>query len=143
MTACQRHWVPGTSPGTTACVRIDQEAPAWRRCWRIYSWLSAEGVAATPRAASIAATSIFFMPNIASNARFASSPPAAIASVSTRGVICQEIPHLSLRSEEHTSELQSLMRISYAVFCLKKKTQSTHRRSHDGHSHLASLAHTT
>src|SRR3546814_4075716 len=28
------------------------------------------------------------------------------------------------RSEEHTSELQSLMRISYAVFCLKKKTQS-------------------
>src|SRR3546814_2663794 len=34
------------------------------------------------------------------------------------------------RSEEHTSELQSLMRISYAVFCLKKKTQqktSKHR----------------
>src|SRR3546814_5707854 len=29
------------------------------------------------------------------------------------------------RSEEHTSELQSLMRISYAVFCLKKKTTST------------------
>src|SRR3546814_8873809 len=30
------------------------------------------------------------------------------------------------RSEEHTSELQSLMRISYAVFCLKKKTNTTH-----------------
>src|SRR3546814_8920309 len=30
-----------------------------------------------------------------------------------------------LRSEEHTSELQSLMRISYAVFCLKKKTKTT------------------
>src|SRR3546814_5392323 len=29
---------------------------------------------------------------------------------------------LDVRSEEHTSELQSLMRISYAVFCLKKKT---------------------
>src|SRR3546814_7561809 len=29
------------------------------------------------------------------------------------------------RSEEHTSELQSLMRISYAVFCLKKKTQKS------------------
>src|SRR3546814_7120006 len=29
------------------------------------------------------------------------------------------------RSEEHTSELQSLMRISYAVFCLKKKTPNT------------------
>src|SRR3546814_7468714 len=32
-------------------------------------------------------------------------------------------PLHDLRSEEHTSELQSLMRISYAVFCLKKKTQ--------------------
>src|SRR3546814_3823549 len=31
-------------------------------------------------------------------------------------------PALRSRSEEHTSELQSLMRISYAVFCLKKKT---------------------
>src|SRR3546814_9396471 len=31
----------------------------------------------------------------------------------------------SLRSEEHTSELQSLMRISYAVFCLKKKKNNT------------------
>src|SRR3546814_5036734 len=33
----------------------------------------------------------------------------------------------SLRSEEHTSELQSLMRISYAVFCLKKK-KTTHNK---------------
>src|SRR3546814_1937024 len=32
------------------------------------------------------------------------------------------------RSEEHTSELQSLMRISYAVFCLKKKTKYNHNR---------------
>src|SRR3546814_7151600 len=31
-----------------------------------------------------------------------------------------------VRSEEHTSELQSLMRISYAVFCLKKKTYKIH-----------------
>src|SRR3546814_10125345 len=34
--------------------------------------------------------------------------------------------NLVLRSEEHTSELQSLMRISYAVFCLKNKPQYTH-----------------
>src|SRR3546814_1807613 len=33
----------------------------------------------------------------------------------------------SVRSEEHTSELQSLMRISYAVFCLKK---TTHKKTH-------------
>src|SRR3546814_2537312 len=34
------------------------------------------------------------------------------------------------RSEEHTSELQSLMRISYAVFCLKKKNTTTIHRKH-------------
>src|SRR3546814_13780354 len=33
--------------------------------------------------------------------------------------------HRKKRSEEHTSELQSLMRISYAVFCLKKKKKTT------------------
>src|SRR3546814_3407464 len=40
----------------------------------------------------------------------------------TAGV--NEKPRIRGRSEEHTSELQSLMRISYAVFCLKKKTQT-------------------
>src|SRR3546814_9044974 len=35
------------------------------------------------------------------------------------------------RSEEHTSELQSLMRISYAVFCLKKKNNTTHTSIYD------------
>src|SRR3546814_4099207 len=34
----------------------------------------------------------------------------------------------SLRSEEHTSELQSLMRISYAVFCLKKKKNTMNKK---------------
>src|SRR3546814_7705218 len=36
-------------------------------------------------------------------------------------------PVAKKRSEEHTSELQSIMRISYAVFCLKKKTSTTNR----------------
>src|SRR3546814_4483601 len=44
-------------------------------------------------------------------------PPAP-----SRCQTAEEIP--SSRSEEHTSELQSLMRISYAVFCLKKKTNT-------------------
>src|SRR3546814_6495377 len=35
------------------------------------------------------------------------------------------VPLIVSRSEEHTSELQSLMRISYAVFCLKKKNKRT------------------
>src|SRR3546814_1217969 len=40
----------------------------------------------------------------------------------------------AMRSEEHTSELQSLMRISYAVFCLKKKTQQTQHRYTSTHT---------
>src|SRR3546814_6698889 len=43
--------------------------------------------------------------------------------VATNIVACPRNPE-AWRSEEHTSELQSLMRISYAVFCLKKKTQN-------------------
>src|SRR3546814_1225436 len=43
------------------------------------------------------------------------------------------------RSEEHTSELQSLMRISYAVFCLKKKTNKTTHRYHQ----FITMKHTT
>src|SRR3546814_4476863 len=38
-------------------------------------------------------------------------------------------PHSFKRSEEHTSELQSLMRISYAVFCLKKKNLQPHSKN--------------
>src|SRR3546814_9135302 len=48
---------------------------------------------------------------------------AAIEMLSEAGADCGE--ESLLRSEEHTSELQSLMRNSYAVFCLKKKTKKT------------------
>src|SRR3546814_6987575 len=55
--------------------------------------------------------------------------------------------HVELRSEEHTSELQSLVRISYAVFCLKKKkkqlykkkTERERRHIHSGHIHITQL----
>src|SRR3546814_2060333 len=49
-------------------------------------------------------------------------PPANIAELAQRA---QRLP----RSEEHTSELQSLMRISYAVFCLQKK--NNHKQTYD------------
>src|SRR3546814_2161571 len=50
-----------------------------------------------------------------------------LANVARRkiGLAWTEVQALTERSEEHTSELQSLMRISYAVFCLKKKKQVT------------------
>src|SRR3546814_2246212 len=41
------------------------------------------------------------------------------------GASVHQAARRDFRSEEHTSELQSLMRISYAVFCLKKKKQNT------------------
>src|SRR3546814_1258262 len=46
-----------------------------------------------------------------------------------------------LRSEEHTSELQSLMRISYAVFCLKKKnnTKTQPNHIHKSHHHKSNV----
>src|SRR3546814_2387317 len=44
-------------------------------------------------------------------------------------VTCNSQQHL-LRSEEHTSELQSLMRISYAVFCLKKKKKRKYNKTY-------------
>src|SRR3546814_5599567 len=54
---------------------------------------------------------------------------AAAAMAATPPVICSTVPSFlscrKCRSEEHTSELQSLMRISYAVFCLKKKKEDT------------------
>src|SRR3546814_8676356 len=53
------------------------------------------------------------------------------ASVCASSVLPQPVG--PTRSEEHTSELQSLMRISYAVFCLKKKNKKTrtHNRMHN------------
>src|SRR3546814_8773624 len=52
------------------------------------------------------------------------------------------------RSEEHTSELQSLMRISYAVFCLKKKKQYKYKKNkirilRQSKKHTTSTTHTT
>src|SRR3546814_4776342 len=43
------------------------------------------------------------------------------------GMLLDGVADVAERSEEHTSELQSLMRISYAVFCLKKKNNQTTR----------------
>src|SRR3546814_1662027 len=69
-------------------------------------------------------------------AEFCKAPPltaedkaslvSAATAVTVPGLVFDHvITPMDYRSEEHTSELQSLMRISYAVFCLKKKKQKT------------------
>src|SRR3546814_2223287 len=70
----------------------------------------------------------------ASIAAAAPAPPMCCRSKSR----CHAPPVAACRSEEHTSELQSLMRISYAVFCLKKKKETktsyttvTHNKSNE------------
>src|SRR3546814_7122903 len=49
--------------------------------------------------------------------------------------------NLQFRSEEHTSELQSLMRISYAVFCLKKKKHTTTKPQKSHYKHNSHTLH--
>src|SRR3546814_2424069 len=68
--------------------------------------------------------------------RFKSLPVFTDTSTLLRGGILNPPPSLyrdlapgGIRSEEHTSELQSLMRISYAVFCLKKKNNTDYKGS--------------
>src|SRR3546814_4509162 len=71
--------------------------------------------------------------NVGQNQRLGEAAPRHWSAV--RYQICFEVTGrrivpvierpVSIRSEEHTSELQSLMRISYAVFCLKKKKKHT------------------
>src|SRR3546814_19045329 len=70
----------------------------------------------------------FFFRGVATRATFASSSSrrAGLATVAPRDQRAEaQVQAAEARSEEHTSELQSLMRISYAVFCLKKKTNKT------------------
>src|SRR3546814_5060219 len=59
--------------------------------------------------------------HVADNAAFGHNLPENVAPL---------VAELMGRSEEHTSELQSLMRISYAVFCLKKKKSITDTSNH-------------
>src|SRR3546814_9781698 len=66
---------------------------------------------------------------------FARSSATSASTVEVRAVLSPDAPAFTSetrrRSEEHTSELQSLMRISYAVFCLKKKKiNKKHQHKH-------------
>src|SRR3546814_5184282 len=61
----------------------------------------------------------------------------SIAELAAHAGVSQPTVARFARSEEHTSELQSLMRISYAVFCLKKKNHTRYIPTHMRTSHTA------
>src|SRR3546814_6189407 len=60
-----------------------------------------------------------------SEAPLITSKMASLSTLPSRSIKLWNEPSVARRSEEHTSELQSLMRISYAVFCLNKKKKNT------------------
>src|SRR3546814_5833926 len=89
----------------------------WRLGWKKGCGHRAHSIASTTRRSCCRTT-----PNgVAASSRSSRCKPTA-ACVPTR-------------SEEHTSELQSLMRISYAVFCLKKKKHNTYTPTTPHHKH--------
>src|SRR3546814_6334235 len=77
---------------------------------------------------------------------FSPSPRAQVTSGTGTASITPSVKFV-VRSEEHTSELQSLMRISYAVFCLKKKKRHTKeskdRIKHTNTTHIYNMDETT
>src|SRR3546814_5822042 len=91
----------------------DLVAPDWVR--------SAHGDRQTPAAGSESPAS-----RRATSVASVRPPPAESPAMTTRAGSAPPATtqRYAARSEEHTSELQSLMRISYADFCLKKKTQT-------------------
>src|SRR3546814_2269849 len=86
----------------------DEMAGAGKRLDDVSSWLKRHGIAAEP-----------FV--VRATGDDASAIEAVAREQSADVIVAGAYGHS--RSEEHTSELQSLMRISYAVFCLKKKNK--------------------
>src|SRR3546814_1248579 len=83
-----------------------------------------EGVGQAPVAAGLAADPLR-TPGIAAPARGGASAQGDQVALVVR--LHDDVDHAGDRSEEHTSELQSLMRISYAVFCLQKKHKNNNK----------------
>src|SRR3546814_8990163 len=106
-----------------------------------YTPLSRAARSPATRTKSLVSASEAAAADCAMESALSSSPVASTAAMRTSvaadangdpdSLVCN-----SRRSEEHTSELQSLMRISYAVFCLKKKkTTLALRIEHHKHNH--------
>src|SRR3546814_3199996 len=91
------------------------------RIWIDPVKLAARGLSASDLAAALRANNVQSAPGQIKGKNTAINITAA---TDLRGI--DDFRNMVVRSEEHTSELQSLMRISYAVFCLKKKKKKKH-----------------
>src|SRR3546814_3732843 len=103
-------------------------APSWQASYSSLQWPRCSGVSRgmrTRRRRSLSTTSA---------AR--ESRSSAWLWTMADSVFIEQAATIIPRSEEHTSELQSLMRISYAVFCLKKKKQQQHNQQHTNHRRI-------
>src|SRR3546814_5131579 len=83
---------------------------------RAFSWSAAQGLAAEAAPTKASTVGAALTPGCRSP-----HPPCPARHTCAAPHRCRVRHTIAVRSEEHTSELQSLMRISYAVFCLKKK----------------------
>src|SRR3546814_8909514 len=90
---------------------------------------------ATPAAAPTAADADAFIAGVEKDL-FDYSVEASQVNWVNSTYITDDTDAMAARSEEHTSELQSLMRISYAVFCLKKTKNTTNQRPHTTTEHI-------
>src|SRR3546814_831707 len=105
---------------------------AWLACSRLAKWLPWMRFCRihTKRASKVRLKPVVPAQNTTMPPRFTTKQET--------GKVCS--PGCSKRSEEHTSELQSLMRISYAVFCLKKK-KKTNTQHHTTNKHNTTTSH--
>src|SRR3546814_8878037 len=111
-----------------------RRATAATTCWRRSDWSRASRYTVVLRQSESAACGGRTEANHRIHASFIEQTPCCVAPAGTTGSRGIGVANghgvlgraAALRSEEHTSELQSLMRISYAVFCLKKKTNKQH-----------------
>src|SRR3546814_9286605 len=96
-----------------------------RRWASSVSWWHGRATVMPLECSSIAASRAEGTPNgMSEAAEIEAIVDKIVEGTEARGVkLAADIAIATPRSEEHTSELQSLMRISYAVFCLKKKTK--------------------
>src|SRR3546814_9501014 len=120
-----------TATASTSCcppLSADRGAPRVVRHQRINQTSSA-GNESRP-APNLLVSPVIFVRRLAAGSRADAGSPLPGSTISTPTAEPSTDSQPASRSEEHTSELQSLMRISYAVFCLQKKNKQQHNTKH-------------